>query len=358
MKKVLFIGITKLNLQNSTEHRHLAKEFAYLSKYLKIFLIARGKPLHKKMWGVSFYLFPKRFLYFLFAFPLAAYICFSKKIDVIVCQSPLTEGLLGTVLKKIFRKELIVAVHGDWQEGPFLSKKRRFEKIQRKFVPILAKLSLRAADKVRVISNYTKEQALKVSGPKPYFIFPTFTDIDSFLEEKQIRFDNFILFVGQMEKVKGVDILIDAFKKIAKEFPEFKLILIGEGSEKKNYQLQDRVELKGRLSLAETRDIMKNCYCLVLPSRSEGLGRVLMEAQALQKPVIGSKVGGIPELIKDGKNGFLFEKENSEELAQKLSILLRDKNLAISMGQKGREFVQKNFSNKKHNESYLNMIYA
>ena len=101
---------------------------------------------------------------------------------------------------------------------------------------------------------------------------------------------------------------------------------------------------------------MKNCYCLVLPSLSEGLGRVLIEAEALGKPVIGSNVGGIPDLIKDGKNGFLFEPKNSDNLAQKLRTLLKDKNLAMEMGKKGREFVQNKFSNENYITNYLEMI--
>lgn len=123
-----------------------------------------------------------------------------------------------------------------------------------------------------------------------------------------------------------------------------------------NFQLENKVEFKGKLSLEETKDIMKNCYCLVLPSLSEGLPRVLMEAQALGKPVIGSRVGGIPELIKGGKNGFLFEAGDSNGLAEKLKILLGNKGLVMEMGRWGRRFVEEKFSNEKYVENYINLI--
>ena len=116
------------------------------------------------------------------------------------------------------------------------------------------------------------------------------------------------------------------------------------------------MEFKGKLTLAETKEVMKKCWCLVLPSFSEGLGRVLMEAMALGKPVIGSKVGGIPDLIREGQSGFLFEPGNAKELAEKLKTLLSSEAMAAELGKKGREFIQNNFSNEKYISNYLKMI--
>ena len=101
---------------------------------------------------------------------------------------------------------------------------------------------------------------------------------------------------------------------------------------------------------------MKNCYCLVVPSLSEGLPRVILEAQALSKPVIASRVGGIPEIIKDGENGFLVNPGDADDLAEKLRILLSDKKLAIEMGKRGREIIQEKFSNEEYIKNYLDMI--
>jgi glycosyltransferase involved in cell wall biosynthesis len=183
------------------------------------------------------------------------------------------------------------------------------------------------------------------------------------LEEKEISFENFILFVGVLSPLKNVDGLIESFTKITKDFPGFKLVIVGEGKERERLQflvwnlgIEHKTKFQGKLSLKETKDLMKRCYCLVLPSFSEGLGRVLMEAMALGKPVIGSNVGGIPDLIKDNKNGFLIQPDTIFELVEKLRILLGNRELAIKMGKEGRAFVQKNFSNQKYIESYISMI--
>lgn len=362
MKKVLFIGVTCYNFRKSFPS-HLESKFLGLSRGMEVFTLARGKPFHKTIWNSEFYLLPANIFFWPLALFLSFYLCLAKKIDTIVCQSPLLEGLVGIILKKILKKELIIDVHGDWLEGPFLSKKRKFESFKKKVVPILAKLSLNNADKIRVISQWALKQTKEIAPDKPHFLFPAFTDLNLFLKEQNTKFENFILFVGQLEKIKGVEYLIEAFAGIKKEFPEFKLVIIGDGSERKSLErrtsdleLRDGVEFKGRLSLEAAKNIMKNCYCLVLPSLSEGLGRVLMEAMALSKPLIGSNVGGIPDLIKDGRNGFLVEKANPQDLAEKLGILLKNRKLVLDMGERGREFIKSNFSNEKYCQNFINLI--
>ena len=363
MKKVLFIGVTNYDFKESSS-LHLKEKFLGLSKNIKPYILAKGRPFHKKIWNSEFYLLPYS-IFWLFAFFIAFYICLTKKIDTIIAQSPLIEGITGTILKKVFKKQLIVEIHGDWERGPFLSKKRRFEFFQKKFIPVLARISFKNADKIRGVANYLIEEAKKIASDKRYFSFPTFTDLGLFLKEKDIRYDKFIVSVGQLEKVKGIDILIKALSKIEHEFSDFKLIIIGDGKEKENLKnlssnlkIQDKIEFKGKLSLKETKDVIKNCYSLVLSSLSEGLPRVLMEAMALGKPVIASNVGGIPELIKENENGFLFEKGNSEELAQKLRVLLKDEVLVKKMGKKGKEIIENKFSNEKYVKNYVLMINA
>ena len=363
MKKVLFIGVTNYDFKESLP-LHLKEKFLELSRDISPYILSKGKPFHKKIWNSEFYLLPYS-VFWLFAFFIAFYLCISKKIDTIIAQSPLIEGVTGAILKKIFKKQLIVEIHGEWENGPFLSKKRRFEFFQKKLIPFLARISFKNADKIRGVANYLIERAKKIAPDKKYSSFPTFTDLELFLEEKDIRYDKFILFVGQLEKVKGIDVLIKAFSKIENEFPDFKLIIIGDGKEKENLKnissnlkIQNKIEFKGKLSLKETKDVIKNCYCLVLSSLSEGLPRVLMEAMALEKSVIASDVGGIPELIKDNENGFLFEKSNSDELVKKLRVLLNNRDLAIRMGQKGKKIIENKFSNEKYIENYISMINA
>ena len=326
-KNVLFLSVTKYDLAKDV---HLRKKFEGLSQGIRPYVLARGRTFGKKVFGAEFYLLPRNIFFWPTAFVLAFWLCLAKKIDTIVAQGPLIEGLAGTILKKIFRIELIVELHGDWRVKKNLAK--------------IAGFSFKNADKIRAVAEYLAAEARKIVPDRPLYIFPTFTDLDDFLKEKDIRFDNFVLLVGRNDPVKGVKYLIEAFEKIKPEFPDFKLVLAGEGLP------------EGKLPLEKVREKMRDCYCLAVPSISEGLPRVILEAMALAKPVIASRVGGIPELVKDGETGFLTEPGNAVELADKLRILLRDKNMAIEMGKRGRELVQGKFSNEKYIDNYLRMF--
>jgi len=331
MKKVLFIGVTKFNL---AENLHLKAKYEGLSRGIKPYVLARGKPFHKEIWGTDFYLIPRP-LFWLVAPELALWLCLAKKVDIICVQGPLLEGLLGMALKIMLRKEFIVEIHGDWEERlPAL----------RPVLTFFAKRVLRSADKIRAVANYLVLKAKKYAPDKSYFIFPTFTDLNDFLAEKEIQFNDEILFVGRNDRVKGIPYLIEAFDSIKKDFPGFKLSLVGEGLP------------EGKLPLIEVRNRMKNCYCLAVPSITEGLPRVILEAMALRKPVVASRVGGIPDLVKDQETGFLFEVGNVGELAEKLRILLSNKEMAVEMGRRGKELVQSQFSNERYIANYLKMI--
>jgi glycosyltransferase involved in cell wall biosynthesis len=113
--------------------------------------------------------------------------------------------------------------------------------------------------------------------------------------------------------------------------------------------LKDRVRFMGAMSQSELAVWMANSSVLVLPSTSEGLGRVILEAMASGTPVIGSRVGGIPELVEDGARGFLVPPGDESALAEKLRWILNNPAKTSEMGKSGRAFVERFFST----ESYL-----
>jgi len=373
MKSALFISITEYNLDNPDPH--LEKKFTGIIRGFRVYTIARGRPFYKNIWNSDFYLAP-RIIYLPFAFLMGIYLCAVKKIDTIVCQGPLTEGLIGVFLKFLFRKELIIEIHGDWSEGPFLNKKRVFTPLLKILVPKFGSMALRKADKIRTLTRIASNEMKARYPGKKYFVFPTFTDIDIFLDEKNTSFEKYILTVAVLSPIKDIETLIAAFEGVHEKFPEFKLMVVGDGpsledlrfkissyargSGRTQYdlRLENYIILKGKLSLDEVKEVMKNCYVFALPSLSEGFGRVFIEAMALGKPVIGTTVGGVPEIIHEGENGFLIEPKNSKVLSEKLEMLIRDEGLTKKMGEAGRKFVSENFSNQKYIKKYIDMINA
>lgn len=166
--------------------------------------------------------------------------------------------------------------------------------------------------------------------------------------------------IARLSDVKGIDILISALPRVISKFPDVKLLVLGEGREevplKKLVQdlgLGERVffypsvtNMPGTLSAFDV---------FVMPSRQEGLGLSVMEAQACGCCVVGSRVGGIPSLIEDGQTGFLFEPENMDDLAEKITMALADRERSKKIGEKARHFIMNNFSSDTMVEKTINL---
>src|SRR3989338_10905365 len=107
MRNVLFIGVTKYDLEKDV---HLKKKFGVLAQNIKPYVLARGFALGKSAFGAEFYLLPKNIFFWPMAFVLAFWLCLARKINTVVVQGPLLEGLLGVALKMSLGKELIVEI--------------------------------------------------------------------------------------------------------------------------------------------------------------------------------------------------------------------------------------------------------
>jgi len=140
------------------------------------------------------------------------------------------------------------------------------------------------------------------------------------------------LFVGHLEYGKGVDILLAAFRNLQRRIKGAHLHLVGSGSMESyckgfvSKHHQQNVHFWGSANVELTRRLLRSCDICVLPSRYEAFGIVLLEAMAAGKPIISTKVGGIPEIVTDQRNGLLVEPEQGQ-LAQAMEILCTRKDL-------------------------------
>ena len=155
--------------------------------------------------------------------------------------------------------------------------------------------------------------------------------------------------VSKLWEGKGHTILIHAFEGLKREIPEAVLVIAGEGYLRdKLSDLVDRLGLKGSVLFTgfqmDVRRIIATFDVAVLPSFFEGMGRVLLEAMAMGKPVVASSVGGIPDLVHHGKTGFLVTPGSVSELKSGLLTLIRNKALAKEMGEEGRMRISEEFS--------------
>jgi glycosyltransferase involved in cell wall biosynthesis len=288
------------------------------------------------------------------------------RIDVIVAQSPY-EGLAAALVHFISRLlgrrvVLVTEIHGDWEESPLLYRKVRFPHVYQKLLKCLSRWVLRRSDVVRAISSFTEEKVRRIVSEKPVIVFPTYTDIELFLEKPSDSInleEAMVLFVGALVYLKGVHRLLEAMAEVRRKQPQACLVIIGQGDYQDELEhraeslgLTEAVEFIPPMSQAALRDYMRRCRLLVLPSLSEGLGRVLIEAMACGRSVVGTRMGGIPDLIQDGVNGYLIPPDEVAPLADRITYLLAHPGAAAEMGARGRAFVAETFSTDKYVAGY------
>lgn len=171
---------------------------------------------------------------------------------------------------------------------------------------------------------------------------------------------NIVLCVSRIDPRKGQEYLIAAMAEVVKKHPDTSCIFIGNGSLTKKiigrtnrleeleglvrvYGLEDQVKFLGKVSQNDLMKAYDACDMLVLPSINEGFGLVISEAMCFGKPVIGSNIGGIPEQIVDGVNGYLFKPMDHIELASCINMLLEHPELRAKMGKAGKKIVNDRF---------------
>jgi glycosyltransferase involved in cell wall biosynthesis len=231
---------------------------------------------------------------------------------------------------------VILDVHGDWR-----SSTRLYGSPARRLLnPIADRIALSAlhgADAVRTISDYTSG-LVRSYGVEPAAVFPAFMDLEPFLGQTAPLPDApRALFVGVLEHYKGIEELAEAWRIVTGRVPDATLQLVGRGTRR---EVVERLvaELPGRTEWTEvlpTEGVARAldaATVLVLPSRSEGMGRVLVEAFCRGRAVVASRVGGIVDLVRDGENGLLVPPRDPQALADAVSRVLADRDLAALLG--------------------------
>lgn len=183
-----------------------------------------------------------------------------------------------------------------------------------------------------------------INGKKVVHI-PNFIDAEGY--SPKYNGENYLVYFGKVSPEKGLFTLVQAIKNIKTS----KLLIIGEGELKRNlenYVLQKNivnVKFLGHIKGERLKRTIRNSLFAILPSEwYENCPYSILEAFALGKPVIGSDIGGIPELIEDGVNGLLFESGNSEELSEKIAYLISRPRLREQMGKNARKKVEEKYN--------------
>lgn len=250
--------------------------------------------------------------------------------DAVAAQSAY-EAAAALAGRAAVRKKtpVLVDVHGDWRTSTRLYG----SPLRRALSPLadrVALAGLRRADAVRTVSPYTTGLVRDV-GLEPEDVFPAFMDLDPFLgPPRPLPERPQALFVGVLELYKNVDGLADAWRLAAPRAKGAALRIVGSGTrtdvvERLVAELPEQATWTPQLETDEVAAALDEATVLVLPSRSEGMGRVVVEALCRGRPVVATRVGGIPDLVRDGVNGILVEPGDTAALADALLQILTDR---------------------------------
>jgi glycosyltransferase involved in cell wall biosynthesis len=340
-RRLLMVGRTRYDLPLSEA---LARKFGALDAELDVRVLAsagkvRGGDRRFRLYrrlpvgrleGASFYA--------LLPFRLARELR-SFRPDAVLAQGGQETALvlLGRALARS-RAKVVLDVHGDWR-APTRLYGSSARQVVAPFGDWLARLAVRHADAVRTISAYTTA-LVRAEGVEPAAEFPAFMDLEPFTASppEPLPPEPTSLFVGVLERYKAVDVLARAWRLVAEQLPGARLRLVGRGTlsdvvEGLVADFPQTVSWSPSLPAGEIASALDGATVLVLPSRSEGLGRVVVEAFCRGRAVVGSRVGGIPDLVTDGETGLLVVPGDAQALAAALVAVLADESLAARLGE-------------------------
>ena len=251
----------------------------------------------------------------------------------------------------------ILTYHGDWQEsfGGFVRRMALF--FYNKYP--LDKVLSRADIIISPSKHYIDESRFLGEYRDKIVVIPNGINVEDFnipLSKEECRGrlglpvdGEIILFLGTLGPHKGPDILVKAMPRIIKDVPDAELVFAGEG------MMRDELEMLSKKICVEknvrfagfVEESMKPLYykaadIFALPSTmsTESFGIVNLEAMASGLPIVASRIGGVPDLVKDGENGFLVPPKDSEALAEAIIYLLENEDVREKMGQNGRDKVK------------------
>jgi glycosyltransferase involved in cell wall biosynthesis len=277
-----------------------------------------------------------------------------KKIDLIHAHWSLPQGLLAVICKRVFKIPCVTTFHGSDIYG-----------LKRPIFRSLNRMTIRGSNICTANSSATAQKVREIYGRKDIKIIPMGVNPDIFTkirasDDMTVRMDaneEIILFVGRLIDLKGVEYLIRALPRVLQKRPLSKILVVGEGPMKESLvalrdrlNLETKISFEGHVSHDRLSQYFSTARLFVLPSivnekgETEGLGVVLLEAMACRVPVIGTDVGGIPDIIYDGKTGLLARQKDPQDLGNQMIRLLSDENLRTKIVSNAQDLIQKKFS--------------
>lgn len=372
MNKVLFVSPT---VYSNPVTKDIQKKFQSLSKVCNPIVYAFSEEkFRSSVEGVEAMFNKKnknRFLnylkiIFLFFFKIPK-IVKDKNIDIVCLQDPIT-GFFTIFSLKIRKSpvKIVVETHGDFIDTIGLEKNLLLPKFYTSIFSYLAKYSIKKADLIRSISDFTEKQALNFGYQGLFVRFPAWINIDNYLNTdiQRSHSDTFkIIFVGSVTDRKNPKIIIESLETID---GDVSLEIIGQTPNLKylkelnnlisSSKYSERITMTPFIEAEQLISKYASANLFILPSKSEGLGRVIIEAQATACPVLVSSNTGMVDLIIENETGYIFENNNKNDLSNKIQYIMNNYESALQTGLNSKNFIKENHSVANFEFGYKKLI--
>tara|TARA_Y100000310_G_scaffold343301_1_gene450262 strand:- start:13086 stop:14174 length:1089 start_codon:yes stop_codon:yes gene_type:complete len=318
-----FIGGAEIAVKEIVKRLHNDFNFIIITGRYK-----KSLPKEEYINGIKIYRVGIGCKYDKFFYPFLSSIkSFSIKFDLSYAIMASYAGAAAVFIKTFRGKPYVLNLQSGTMET------EDYVKIIKFFQPFYKRIYT-GAEKIHAISISLKERAERLGViTEKIYVIPNGIDLEKFRSINNQKHSKMIITVANLKKVKGLDHLIKAASLVTAKYPDTEFIIVGEGEERKSLEnlikkikLEEHVKLVGAIDHNKIPKLLNLGNIFVCPSLAEGFGLVILEAMACGMVVIGSKTGGITDIIQDKYNGLLIDPGDSLAIAQSISYLLENKN--------------------------------
>ncbi|WP_026935512.1 glycosyltransferase family 4 protein [Christiangramia echinicola] len=341
-----------------TSIRNMAEALVKKGKKVSVLVYSQNSEQHFSDKGIHFYLIEQR------KYPFGGWYFYRKYLEKRINRIIFKEGInifetpdwTGITAFMKFEIPHIIRLHGT--DGYFCELENRRQKYKNR---LFERSALINADSIVSVSDFTGKKTMEVFDlERKYKVIHNSIRIEDFQASKIKPVPGRILYFGSLIRKKGVLELAEIYNRVVRENPEVKLILAGRDivdifentstlelfKNKLTQKAIKQFEYIGSLDYSKVREELENASLVVLPSFAEAMPMTWLESMAMGKALVTSNIGWAPEVMIDGKTGYMVDPRNHKLYASRIVDLLKDSKLSKGMGKAARELVVRNFSSK------------
>jgi len=287
-----------------------------------------------------------------------------RKVDIVIFFIGARMYIVPMFLTKLLRKKTVMVGAGCHSKNAKYHYSKGIGKLVPSIFRILEFVNYHLSNQIVVYSEgLIEEYSLETYKNKIYIAHEHFLDFNKFEVKKKLsERNNLVGYIGRLSEEKGVLNFVKAIPEILKERDDLEFLIGGDGQLRDEIEkyigeknLNDKVKLVGWIPHENLPDYLNELKQVVLPSYTEGLPNIMLEAMACGTPVLATPVGAIPDLIKDGKTGFIMENNSPECIARNVIRALNHPNLE-KIAENARALVEREFTYERAVERWKEVL--